>query len=994
MTATEIQQYQTSTPLTPIASPTATGSTQNLQIGYVADGFTSATPTVNFKDLAIFNQALTPAQVEQLFLDDSIPPVLTPSGVTNTFTVGGAAVAVDAGLTGSTDGNDLTGATMTISSSTFQPGDMLNFTSQNGIAGSYSGGVLTLSGAATAAQYQTALQSVTFSTISTNATKRVISTVVFDEALASNAVAEQVGISNALPVLTNSGMINTFTVGGSAVAVDSELAGSPGGSELTGATVTISSGTLEPGDLLNFTNQGGIRGSYSNGVLVLTGSASVAQYQVALRSVTFSTPSPNTTTRAISIVLVDGALQSNPVAEQVNVFLAAPVVTPSGVVSTYLVGGAALAVDSGMTVLSYDTDLTGATVTISAGTFQRGDILNFANQNGITGSYAGGTLTLSGNATIAQYQAALQSVTFSTTSVSLTVRAISIVTVDNTLVSNSAAESLNVEDEVVSLSRSVDNFTAGAAAIYVDPGVTVSSNGSNLTTATVTISNGTLQSGDTLSFTSPLGSGITGAYAGGALTLSGNATVAQYQAALQSVTFSDTSNASTAARSISFFAADGNLNSNTAAEQVNVVAPVSITAAYVSSTSWGSTFLTYLAGHTNAVTGKPYGSATYGYAFQTGSATIETQTLPWTNLNTITVSFSGAVQDVGLGTLDLVGGSGGTTPSVTGFTPDGNNTYTWTLSGPLTNNKYVFAIATTGSSFGTAGSTQVVDSNGAGISGHFTEGQSFPSGNGLANSTFDFFFDILPGDADRDVTDNSTDLADIRYLSSGTRSTSLSYNPYYDLNGDATINSTDLGLAKHFTGRLATASPDRACRLGGGETGRHRPGISRDRDGRQFDHHADEYGQWCQFARRQFDQRDAGGSDKFEHAEHGIGKHFGLAADGPWTTRPPSVRGDRCRGVGLRSGRPAVRFGLDPFRAVHRAPRRKAPFFGRETLLQGDHADLEPAIGVPRVAAAVLPFERRVEVVDQVGFRKVAGCLQVVEELIRARHRRRPRYDA
>ena len=108
MTATEVQQYQTSAALAPIGTPTATGSTQDLQIGYAGNASTSTAPTVNFKDLAIFNQALTPAQVEQLFLDDSIPPVLAPSGVTNTFTVGGASVAVDAGLTGSTDGNNLT----------------------------------------------------------------------------------------------------------------------------------------------------------------------------------------------------------------------------------------------------------------------------------------------------------------------------------------------------------------------------------------------------------------------------------------------------------------------------------------------------------------------------------------------------------------------------------------------------------------------------------------------------------------------------------------------------------------------------------------------------------------------------------------------------------------------------------------------------------------------------------------------------------------------
>ena len=58
-----------------------------------------------------------------------------------------------------------------------------------------------------------------------------------------------------------------------------------------------------------------------------------------------------------------------------------------------------------------------AWVAISADTLQAGDTLNFANQNGITGSYNSGTgtLALTGSATPAQYQTALQSITFSTT---------------------------------------------------------------------------------------------------------------------------------------------------------------------------------------------------------------------------------------------------------------------------------------------------------------------------------------------------------------------------------------------------------------------------------------------------------------------------------------------------------------------------------------------------------------------------------------------------
>ena len=163
--------------------------------------------------------------------------------------------------------------------------------------------------------------------------------------------------------------------------------------------MTISAGTLQIGDTLNFTNQNGITGSYSDGVLTLSGSATPAQYQTALQSVTFSTTSTNTTTRSISIVALDGSLDQQCGGRERQGGIAAPVVTPSGTTNTFTVGGRPVAVDSGVTVTSNDTDLTGATVTISSGTLQTGDTLNFTNQNGITGSYSGGVLTLSGSAT-------------------------------------------------------------------------------------------------------------------------------------------------------------------------------------------------------------------------------------------------------------------------------------------------------------------------------------------------------------------------------------------------------------------------------------------------------------------------------------------------------------------------------------------------------------------------------------------------------------------
>ena len=113
---------------------------------------------------------------------------------------------------------------------------------------------------------------------------------------------------------------------------------------------------------------------------------------------------------------------------------------------TYTLGGSAVTVDSGVTVTSYDTDITGATETIA--NYQSGDTLHFTNQNGITGSYSAGVLSLSGSATPAQYQAALRSVTFSTTSAVKTTRVINVVALDTNdtgnVPSNTGVETVGV----------------------------------------------------------------------------------------------------------------------------------------------------------------------------------------------------------------------------------------------------------------------------------------------------------------------------------------------------------------------------------------------------------------------------------------------------------------------------------------------------------------------------------------------------------------------
>ena len=128
----------------------------------------------------------------------------------------------------------------------------------------------------------------------------------------SATVTVTINGSNDAPALANiEGSPATYAAGGSAVHVTSSLTVSDDDdTNLAGATVSISSGFVSSEDQLNFVDQNGITGSYNSttGVLSLSGSASLANYQTALRSVTYSDSSatPTTATRTISFQVDDG----------------------------------------------------------------------------------------------------------------------------------------------------------------------------------------------------------------------------------------------------------------------------------------------------------------------------------------------------------------------------------------------------------------------------------------------------------------------------------------------------------------------------------------------------------------------------------------------------------------------------------------------------------------------------------------------------------------
>ena len=174
---------------------------------------------------------------------------------------------------------------------------------------------------------------------------------------------------------------------------------------LIGATVSITIGFQTAEDVLAFAPQTGITGAFSSatGVLTLSGTASVADYQEVLRSVTYQNTSanPNTLPRVVTFVVNDGTLTgSTTLMIAITAVNEAPQVTTTLGALNYTENDGLVRIDGGLTVTDVDsTNLVGAAVSIT-GVFQTAeDVLAFTNQNGIVGDFnsATGVLTLSGD---------------------------------------------------------------------------------------------------------------------------------------------------------------------------------------------------------------------------------------------------------------------------------------------------------------------------------------------------------------------------------------------------------------------------------------------------------------------------------------------------------------------------------------------------------------------------------------------------------------------
>jgi hypothetical protein len=201
---------------------------------------------------------------------------------------------------------------------------------------------------------------------------------------------------------------------------------------------------------------------------------------------------------------------------------------------------------------------------------------------------------------------------------------------------------------------------------------------------------------------------------------------------------------------------------------------------YVSSSHWTP-------GYYNTLAAAGVGDATLGYALAGGAGQLGNANTPdWINLDTISVVFSEPVSGVSLTSLALgdSGNNGGPSSgiSVSGESNPSPTVATFTLSGPLSSNKYYLDLAAAG----------ITDAAGAALDGEWTSGASTfaaGSGDGAPGGDFVFRFNVLAGDVNRDGKVSGSDVTKLRTITLGT-DTAAEWQ--YDVNGDNKISGADV----------------------------------------------------------------------------------------------------------------------------------------------------------------------------------------------------------
>jgi len=542
-----------------------TSGTRTVTITQLQDSGSAVAPNRNTASLALASTVRV--------VGDNAPPALAGGSPAASYLENGAGTVLHAALTVSdADSANLQGAIVSITGNFVAGQDILAFTNQNGIIGSYNAatGVLTLSGTASVANYQAALRSVSYRN-SSDAPSTAVRTITWTASDATDISDPLTSTVSVTPVNdAPAGADRTITV-------------------LQGASYAFSAADFGFSDVTDAGANGldrvRITSLPSAGTLELNGTPVAAGDYVTAAQLTASellfTPSGTSTATFTFQVADDGGVANggvdlDPTARtltlEVNTVNVAPVLG-GGAAASYTEGDPAVAVGSALTITDPDVqNYTGATVRITTGFVAGQDELLLSSSPEITVVYnaATGVLTLSGSATRAQYQDALRAITYinSSQDPDTTARTIEWRVSDGVEFSAALETSLSVQAAndapVLSGPATSVGYTQGDPGKVVDGSLVVSDvDDTTLASATVSIT-ANRDANDVLAFTNDgltMGN-ISASYNAGTGVLSlasagGTATLAEWQAALRSVTFSNSGSPGTATRTIAFRDNDG-----------------------------------------------------------------------------------------------------------------------------------------------------------------------------------------------------------------------------------------------------------------------------------------------------------------------------------------------------------------------------------------------------------------------------------------------------
>ncbi|RQP23189.1 DUF4347 domain-containing protein [Piscinibacter terrae] len=396
-------------------------------------------------------------------------PTLSATGGTPTFTENGSAVTLFSGTSIGTveSGQTITSMTLTVTNVADGSAEILgvdgssvaltNGNSATTVTNGMSVTVSVSSGTATVtitkiagistATAQTLVNGLTYRDTSDNpstASRVVTLTSIQDSGGTANGGVDTASLSvsatvavaavNDAPVVTASGGTTAFVEGANVtstpVAIDGGLTVTDAdNTTLSSATVSITGNFQSGQDVLAFTNTsaatyGNISASYASGTGVLTltssgASATLAQWQAALRAVTYtnSSDTPNTATRTVSFTADDGIASSSASTQAVSVANANDAPVDSVPAAQHVNQDATLLFNAGNgnLVSISDVDAGGGTVRVTL-TVTNG-LMTLSGTTGLVFSVGSGTgdATMTFDGTISNINTALNGMSFSPT---------------------------------------------------------------------------------------------------------------------------------------------------------------------------------------------------------------------------------------------------------------------------------------------------------------------------------------------------------------------------------------------------------------------------------------------------------------------------------------------------------------------------------------------------------------------------------------------------